>query len=480
MPARAAAIGAGVHIGGDQSNTDEGTLARLVFLGMMAVLVWAPLPLASNRPWAWSLLALAMGVLLVLWAVAAFFRPQLLRFGRALGVPALLFLGAFVWFLLQASPILPDSWQAPVWRAAGDALGRPLDGAVSVDPAASVGGALRLLAYAGMFWLAAQYGRDPATAARVLWTVAIAGFAYAGYGLIVHLSGSETILWFRKDAYRGDLTSTFVNRNAYGTYAGIGLLATLALMVRLAERGAAGRLGGRSRVIDFFDRLDPRFFLLALGWVTIATALAFSHSRGALASTALATALFVSALAVGARDRRRTVVIAGILVLVAGLAVVELSGRGTLGRVVALAGEGTGRGPIHALARRAIADAPWTGHGLDTFPEVFYAYRDRTIPWESPRYDKAHSAYLELLLEVGWIAFAAVMAAAGWVVATVAAGVIRRHQRAVYPCLGVAATALVGVQAIYDFGIQMPAIAISYWALMGIAYAQSFRTVQPD
>jgi O-antigen ligase len=468
-----------VRIGGEQANGRQGTLARLVFLGMMAVLVWAPLPLASNRPWAWSLLTAAAGMLLALWAVAALARPQLVRFGwRQLGAPALLFLGAFLWFLLQASPLLPDAWHAPVWRAAAEALGRPLDGAVSVDPGASVGGALRLLAYAAMFWLAAQYGRDPANASRLLWTIAVAGAVYAAYGLIVQLSGSDTILWFRKEAYRGDLTSTFINRNAYGTYAGIGLLATLALMVRLAERGTAGRLGGWSQVIEFFDRLDPAFFLLALGWVTIATALAFSHSRGALASTALATGLFVVALAIGARDRRRTIAIAGLLVLVVGLGVVELSGRGTLGRVVALAGEGSGRGPIHALARRAIADAPWTGYGLDTFPEVFYAYRDPSIPWESPRYDRAHSVYLELLLEAGWIAFAAVMAAIGWVVATVAAGVVRRRQRAVYPCVGLAATALVGVQAIFDFGIQMPAIAVTYWALMGVAYAQSFRTEQ--
>lgn len=481
MTPRATAIGERVRRNGDHTDTGDGALARLVFLGMVAVLVWAPLPLASNRPWAWSLLTVVVGGLLVLWAIAALARPHLLRFGwRPLVGPGLLFLIAILWFLLQASPILPDAWDAPLWSAAGHALGHPLDGAISVDPAASIGGALRFVAYAGMFWLAVQYGRDPAYAARVLWTLAIAGFAYAAYGLIVQLSGSETILWFPKQAYRGDLTSTFVNRNAYGIYAGLGMLATLALMTRLVERSVAGRLGGWSRVIDFFDRLDPVFFLLVLGWVTMATALALSHSRGALASTALATALFVAALAVAARGRRRMVVFAGIILLVAGLGVVELSGQGTLGRVVALAGEGTGRGPIHALARRAIADAPMTGYGLDTFPEVFYAYRDPTIPWGSPRYDRAHSVYLELLLEAGWIGFVPLAGAIAWVAVVIGAGVVRRRQRVVYPCVGVAATALVGVQGIYDFGIQMPAIAISYWALMGVAFAQSFRTARPE
>jgi hypothetical protein len=72
------------------------------------------------------------------------------------------------------------------------------------------------------------------------------------------------------------------------------------------------------------------------------------------------------------------------------------------------------------------------------------------------------------------------MGAIGWVTATVAAGVMRRRRRAVYSCLGIAATALVAIQAIYDFGIQMPAVAISYWTLMGVAYAQSFRTAEPN
>ena len=461
--------------------TGDGALAGFVFWALMGLLAWAPLPLASNRPWAWSLLALAVGMLLVLWALAALRRPRLMRLGwRAMAVPAALAFGAVSWFLLQASPLLPPDWHAPVWRMAAAALGRPLDGAVSIDPAASVGGAMRLAAYGGAFWLAAQYGRDPARAPAVLWTVAAAGLAYAVYGLAVHLSGSETILWLDKWSYRGDLTSTFVNRNAYGVYAGIGMLAALALMARMAEQADNGGFGGMAGVARFLDRLDPMFFVLVAAWITLATALAFSHSRGALAATAAATALYVAALGLAARGRRRAVAVAAVALLVAGAVVVEVSGRGTLGRVVALADEDTGRGPIHALTRRAIDAAPWTGHGLDTFPQVYYRWRDGSIPWESPRYDKAHGAYLELALEAGWPAFAAIMAALGWIVAGIAAGVVRRRQRAVYPCLGLAATLLVGLQAIWDFAIQMPAVAFTYFALLGVAYAQSFPTRAPD
>jgi O-antigen ligase len=463
-----------------RSTSDDGRLVRLVFWGLVAVVAWVPLPLASNRPWAWSLLALGIGALLTGWAVATLTRRHLVRLGWArLGVPMVLLGASFLWFMVQASPLAPSAWHAPLWDSAAATLGlRSLPGAISVDPAASAAGAMRLLAYGGVFWLAAQYGRDPDDARRLLWAVSFITFAYALYGLVAHLSGNETILWFAKWAYRGDLTATFVNRNAWGIYAGIGTLTVLTLMVRLAERSQSAGLGGRTAVIHFFDRMHPAFWALAFAWVTLATALALSHSRGALASTVLGTAVLLGGLSVGTgwRERRRGLAIAALLLIAAGFAVIEVSGRGTLGRIVALAGEGTGREPIHALVWRAIADTPWTGRGLDTFPQVFYAYRDSSIPWDSPRYDKAHGAFLELALEAGWIAFAAIVAALAWVIGVLAVGVVRRRRRAIYPCLGLAASALVGVQAIYDFGIQMPAIAVTYFTLMGVAFAQSFRT----
>lgn len=463
-----------------RSANDDGRLVRLVFWGLVAVIAWAPLPLASNRPWAWSLLSFAIGVLLTGWAVAALTRRSLVRLGwRTLGVPAVLVACSFIWFLVQASPLAPPAWHAPLWQSAAATLGMTaLPGAISVDPTASAGGAMRFLAYGGTFWLAAQYGRNPADAHRLLWTVALAAFAYALYGLVAHLSRSNTILWFAKWAYHGDLTSTFVNRNAWGIYAGIGMLAVLALMIRMAEHSQSAALGGRTAVIHFFDRMHPAFWALSFAWITLATALALSHSRGALASAAFGAVVLLVALALGAswRERRRGLVIAALLLLMSGLAVVEVSGRGTLGRIVTLAGEASGREAIHGLAWRIIAETPWTGRGLDTFPHVFYAYRDLSIPWESPRYDKVHGAFLEMALEAGWIAFAGVMAALAWVIGAVTAGVVRRRQRTIYPCLGLGASALVGAQAIYDFGIQMPAVAMTYFTLLGVAFAQSFRT----
>jgi hypothetical protein len=42
-------------------------LEQWLFLGLAALLVWLPIPLGSNRPWAWTVMEVVAFVLLGLW-----------------------------------------------------------------------------------------------------------------------------------------------------------------------------------------------------------------------------------------------------------------------------------------------------------------------------------------------------------------------------------------------------------------------------
>ena len=53
-------------------------------------------------------------------------------------------------------------------------------------------------------------------------------------------------------------------------------------------------------------------------------------------------------------------------------------------------------------------------------------------------------------------------------------GLWRRRRERTAPALGVAATALVGVHAFFDFSLQMPAVSALYAFIMGLAVAQAF------
>ena len=79
---------------------------RPLFLALVALLVWAPLPLGSNRPWSWALMQGWILVIAVLWLWGA-------ARGRWSVTPALararwvlVLLGAWVlWGLVQMIPM---------------------------------------------------------------------------------------------------------------------------------------------------------------------------------------------------------------------------------------------------------------------------------------------------------------------------------------------------------------------------------------
>ena len=82
---------------------------------LLLIVVLAPLPFGSNRPWAWSLLALATGALLVPWAWRHGARtgaPAVVAARRVRG-PALLFLLVCAYAAFQAVPGLPPGWPTP-------------------------------------------------------------------------------------------------------------------------------------------------------------------------------------------------------------------------------------------------------------------------------------------------------------------------------------------------------------------------------
>lgn len=83
-------------------------------------------------------------------------------------IPAILFGIVIFWAVLQASTIVPPDWHDPLWQDSAKALGHTLEGSITTDPATAIEHTIRLLAYAGIFWLSAQYGRDPANARQIL------------------------------------------------------------------------------------------------------------------------------------------------------------------------------------------------------------------------------------------------------------------------------------------------------------------------
>lgn len=449
---------------------------RIAFGALLALLVLAPLPLGGNRPWAWSLIAIGVALTLVIWAIGVARTPGAIRIPWQRHLPATVaFLLAIFWFFLQASGITPSAWDHPLWAEAGAALGQDIGGAISIDPNASFDGAMRLLAYGAIFWLALHFCRSRRRTKQLLWAIVISGTVYATYGLIVQFSGTNTILWFDKWAYGNVVTATFVNRNNFATYAALVIIAAFGLLTRKADEAAVLGIANRAGIAHILDSLGPQVFALFLALFITGTALLLTASRGGIVSAAIGILVFLAGLVLYKRRRiRRTIVFSGIVVL-GGLVLLSFSGREVVSRLQHSSNDLSGRGQVWETTRQAIAEQPFLGTGLSTFSDVSIRMRDKEMAPQASPFVRAHNGYLEMILEGGLIGFGLIMAALVWLTGWCIYGILRRHEDGIFPCVGLAATAVVASHAYVDFSLQIPAVVMIYAAMIAAGCAQSNR-----
>ncbi len=451
-------------------------IARAVFWLMLALLVLAPLPFGSNRPWAWSLLSLASGGLLGLWAIAAIANPALHAIAwRHYRPMALLFAAFLLWTIIQSLPFSPAAWHHPFWTIAAEGLGQSLPGAISVSPSDSLSGVMRLLGYAGLFWLAMQLGRRLDRARAIWWVLSLAITGYAVYGLFEYFSGENMILWIPKWAYHGSLTSTFINRNHFSAYAGVGLILTLALIADETKEAARQGLHSRAGVVYFLDHMRPPLFVLMIAFVILTTALLLSNSRAGVFCAAAGVLAMLSAFALSQGLRSKSLFLFGAIIFIVGFGVLVVSGDVVTARMSELV-ENTGqRQQVYSLALQALAERPLLGTGLGTFENIFRLWRGESFGANEPTYDVAHNSYLEMAVEAGLPAAALLYAAFALMILVFLHGARERRRAVIYPCSGLGVAALFGLHSLVDFSLQIPAIAATFAAICGVAYAQSWR-----
>ena len=437
---------------------------------LVLVVVLAPMPFGSNRPWAWSLLALVAGALLASWAWRLWRcgAPPAVAPGRVRG-PMLLFLLVCLYAGFQAVPGLPDSLANPYWQLPARLLGEAPRNSISIDPAGTITALMRLLTYGAIFWLALQSFRPIEQADRAMFTIAIAAAGYSAYGLLMHLSGAELILWYPKWDHLDSVTGTFPNRNHFATFTGLGLLCALAYLAR--QLSAAGN--PKDGLTELLLHPHPRQFAILAAVPLGLAGLLLSLSRAGVLSALLACAVFLIGLV--KRGRGQRMIWLALLVAFFTLAslYVASAGEGLVDRLALLFDPEAAeyRFPAYRLMLGAIADFPWLGLGYGTFEDAFNIYR---LPPIVVYFDTAHSTYLENAIELGLPAALALWSSIGWLAAICLGAFRRRHPAWIYGWAAACATLLVGVHAAVDFSLQIPAVAVAYAVILGIGCSQSW------
>jgi O-antigen ligase len=428
---------------------------------LFVVLMGAVLAAGANQPVAWVLMCMAVFLLfcVTLLLDALQDRPPAIN---ALWLPAVLYGGALAWGALQmAHSLFPADWAHPVW-----ALVPEVEGAVSADPSAGLHVLMRLACYGMIFWMAVRSAENPRTAYNLLRAFAIFSMALAAYGFYASQSGSNPLLG-TEGASR--VTASFVNRNHYATFAGFGLVACTALLLRSTSSWERQR---RKALASLLESLFAGGWVWILGILLCGGALMFSESRGG----ALAALIGVLTLLTTLRLRGGRAAVGPVLIIASIVGLVLLSAStATVTRMMASSGE-EARFAVYPQIWAQALERPWLGHGLGAFEDVFRA----ALPVEAAfgAWDKAHNSYLENALELGLPAAAAFYLALGLIGWQLLQGLLQRRRDRAPVAVAFACFLLAGFHAFFDFSLQMPALAGFFAWLIGIGYVQSVSSGQ--
>lgn len=446
--------------------------------GLITLIALAPLPFGSNRPLPLAVISCFVGVLAIYWGVFAarervFVRVSLQRIKWLAGAMLLL----LVWLLLQILPLALPGFTYDFWQVAMQNLPEAhISPTISVVPHLSWVELYKIIIYIMIFWLVLQVARSTNNANKILRAVLYSGAVYCAYGLFIQSTGANKILWLDKEYYSESLTSTFVNRNSFATYAGVVLIIAVSLFLNdLFDK--IGHLNKR----EFYRQLLQRVFSNSLKSLVlifiVAAALVLTASRAGIACTVLGLLVFLllSNFTKQLKKRRGLFLLLTILIITIFTVIFSAGGNLAVERMRGMKGDATYRGLIYDATLNAINDFPLQGTGMGSFTDIYSAYSNEEINRHGDTFtNHAHNSYLELMLEMGVPAALLLFAVfvAIWLKSLLA--IWRRRQSAYMPAITVASTILIATHALFDFSAQIPALMIVFLVLLAVGMAQSW------
>jgi len=451
---------------------------EIIFKLLTLIVILSPLPLGSVKPWAWSLIAFLVSLLLLAWwaQTRRHGDGQRISLNRIKWVafPDWAVMG---WSLFQAYAPVPGFLAHPAWEDASKALGYPLQSRITADPEAAKGSFINLACYGAVFYLCLQLAQDRKRAKALF--LAITGMAAVSsvYGIVQYSMGGDSLLWYDlKDFTRGHaVRGTFVYKNAFATYAGLSILCLLALTSGKLSRMTLA-LESRNMTSSEKSAIYSEIFPFAIVFITLFAALTLSMSRAGFACSCLAMAVY-SVLHSRKQGWSMKSALAPLAALLLTGILFHFMASAMERRMQNLDKDSETREELYDMTLRGIWDAPLTGHGHGSFERnirLFYP-GDYT-----KNVNTAHNVYLDAAFELG-IPSAFLLCVSIISIGFISARGIWAEKTRIwsYSSAGVSAVILIALHSLFDFSMQVPAVAITFAAITGAACARSLRSRNP-
>lgn len=481
-----------------------------LFLALLILTVWLPIPLGSNRPWSSGLMEVWICVMAAtwLWRYGAGKAEVTPAFRKAKPVLALLAIWLAYGFLQMAplpyevvralspnaaeaheearlgptfagspeqidgrptdsSGYSPDETQA---RPAGHdrALGlhepfaerAPATSTLTLDIHASLVAWLKSLAYVLFFGLTLLLVKSPERLRTFAYVLVFSGLGQGVYGSLSLLYEGG-----------GSATGTFANRNHFAGYLVLCLSVGIGLLIASTgqqQQSASWRQRMRHIVGLLLSPKAPLRLFLAI----MVIALVLTHSR--MGNASFFISILIAGLAALVLFKRMS---RPMMLLIASLIAVDLAIIGSwvgIDRVKerieqTSLGKET-RDEVDVYTWNMVKDYPLTGSGAGSYYGVFPRYRQADVGVKF--YNHAHNDYLEFLSETGAVGFALLAATVALSLAAALRAQRKRRNglmRGMGFAAGMAITAML-IHSAVEFNLQIPAYAATMMALLAVAW----------
>lgn len=451
---------------------------------LIFLIVWVPLPWASNRDWA-SLFFVMIVLLLSCRWLWLFLRGKVYfstAFKRS-GWMVALWLLWLIYLGVQLVPLPIDILEilSPYAADAHRLLNNNRAYApITLDWFSTALAWLHTLAYFLLFSLILLVVRTEKHIRWLAYTLVISGVFQALYGSLMTLSGAELGFFYEKIHYRGVATGTFVNRNHFAAY--LVLCLSLGIGLLIAQLRDHQLETWRQRLRHLLNWLFSGKMLLRLCLVFMVIGLVLTHSR--MGNSSFFAALLLASIITLVLSRHAP---RAMSILLISFIVIDIVIIGTwfglekvAQRLQQTSIEKETRDDVGLETLRYVDDYWLTGSGLGSYYAVFPPYQEKNSG--KNYYDHAHNDYLEFAAETGLIGIGLIglMAISSFILALFT--LYRRHT----PIFrGIAFAATMAMIALFihssvDFSLQIPAVAASFVILIALLWLVAHMPRKPQ
>lgn len=407
-----------------------------IFVLLCAVLIFGPLAFGAVTAWGASGLHVGSAMLLVLWAVRQVLAGNIALEKNPVLIPALVFGTIIVIQLIARIPAYPY---------------------------ATMTGALNLVAYFALMFVASQLLPKEKFLRRFMLVMTIFGFLLAVFGAAQSSSSSGLIYWTIKPRQSGWVFGPYVNHNHY---AGL-----MELLIPIPLVRAIMTISPGKRVLFGFAAA-----------IMVAT-VAMSQSRGGMIAVLCEICLIGVAVLLNRRNAKPMIALAVVLIGMTGT-LIWMAGTSVSERIndskqdLERTEDVFARVMIVKDSVAMIKERPSLGWGYRMFPVTYPEFRTF---YTNFYVNEAHNEYVQVLVEMGIVGFGVVM----WFIWISLRRGLRNisqwHSGRTAGLRLAAVTACAGilVHSFSDFNLQIPGNAALFFVMCVIA-AGTDASAQPE